>query len=458
MVAPRITRKKRPQRPVQMFVPPPPQTVAPVQPTAPASMFAGPLSNRGTDFVPGASSGAAPAPGFDWASLASGLGAGLLTGKNWGEGVGQGMVLANQFGAQKRQDAFNEQRMRREDERFGFEKQKYQTELDEAAAQKAQLDALDQSTNMFLAPWLNDIQGDEPPGVNLTPQAAMFISKLPVEKRIEALSPIMMPKAQEPYSAIAKAKADLDAGLITPDQFNAIAQKETYIPPQAPREPKIPGIVTLYDGKGGSRSFRENDPQIDSMLANGWTEAAPKSDSVLAQVGTDANGNPIYDYVGKSPKPLTEGQSTGTLQFSLANQANNALGELDTVLTSVPDYIASQFGTAGNFMKSPEYQKAEQSATVMAEQYLRALTGAAAPDAEVKRTAQSIMPQPGDGPEVIAQKRATRQAIIEALRIKAGPGAGRVTEPTITPNTSGGPDERGQQKRIKVDAEGNVIP
>lgn len=239
MVAPRITRKKRPQRPVQMFVPPPPQTVAPVQPTAPASMFAGPLSNRGTDFVPGASSGAAPAPGFDWASLASGLGAGLLTGKNWGEGVGQGMVLANQFGAQKRQDAFNEQRMKREDERFGFEKQKYQAELDEAAAAKAERDALDQSTNMFLAPWLNDVQGDEPPGVNLTPQSAMFISKLPVEKRIEALSPIMMPKAQEPYSAIAKAKADLDAGRISPEEFDAFLRKETYIAPQqGPQQPE----------------------------------------------------------------------------------------------------------------------------------------------------------------------------------------------------------------------------
>jgi len=137
----------------------------------------------------------------------------------------------------------------------------------------------------------------------------------------------------------------------------------------------------------------------------------------------------IDQQIAKAAQSMTELQGKSTLQFHLADKANNELNEVDAILTNPGDFIASQFGTVGNYFKSPEYQKAEQSATVIAEMYLRAITGAAAPEQEVQRTRNSIVPRPGDGPEVIAQKRATREAIVNTLRTMAGPGADSKPDP-----------------------------
>lgn len=233
---------------------------------------------------------------------------------------------------------------------------------------------------------------------------------------------------------------------LTADGWKDAGQGPQFAPQQAPQDPET---IRLMRAAGIDPQSPEGQALIQSKLAGSGG---------IQITGYDEQGRPIISIGGPGGKPLTEGQSTGTMQFSLADQANRALGELDTTLTNVPDYIASQFGTPGNFFKSPEYQKAEQSATVMAEQYLRALTGAAAPEPEVQRTAKSILPQPGDGPDVIAQKRATRAQIIEALRIKAGPGAAQLTPGAVDLGTGGqGAPDPGMQGGQDQIGEGTVI-
>lgn len=91
------SRFQRGQAP-QMFLPP-----APIAPST-GGMFSGPLQRPKRD--------------FDWASLLQGVGVGLLTGKNVGEGLGQGLLYARQFGDQKRQDERYDSREAREEERY----------------------------------------------------------------------------------------------------------------------------------------------------------------------------------------------------------------------------------------------------------------------------------------------------------------------------------------------------
>lgn len=353
-------------------------TPAPAAPS-PAGMFSAPLARPKRD--------------FDWASLLQGVGAGLLTGSNVGEGLGQGLILARQFADQRADNERYDRRDQREEEKYQYQLSKDQQATTQAAEAKAARDAA--------------------------------IDQLPIDDSVKAALKAsdtmpsygdLVPKAEGPQSGLAKLKADLDAGRIDKATYDAAVRKENYIAPRDGPDSWSP-YVDPVTGRTGQKS--RNTGKIDWDPGN----------SMLAQVGTDAQGNPIFDFVQGSGKPLTEGQSTGTLQFSLAQQANDTLGNADSVLTSAPDAIAAQFGTVGNYFKSDAYQKAEQAATVMSEQYLRALTGAAAPDAEVARTARSILPQPGDGPDVIAQKRATRLAIIEALRIKSGPGASQIQQP-----------------------------
>lgn len=123
---------------------------------------------------------------------------------------------------------------------------------------------------------------------------------------------------------------------------------------------------------------------------------------------------------------LTEAQSKAGMQFAISKQANAKLDKVEQVLTSPTDHIASQFGTIGNYAKSDEYQQAEQAARAMAEMFLRATTGAAATEPEIERVKQTILPQPGNDPGTIAQKKQQRQLIVETLRLMSGSMAGQV--------------------------------
>lgn len=135
---------------------------------------------------------------------------------------------------------------------------------------------------------------------------------------------------------------------------------------------------------------------------------------------------------------LTEAQGKAGMQFAISRQANDALDKVEQVLTSPGDYIASQFGTAGNYLKSDGYRQAEQSARAISEAYLRAITGAAATESEIVRVKTTILPQPGDDPGTIAQKRAQRNTIVETLRLMSGSMAGQV-EALQPQATEGGP-------------------
>lgn len=79
-----------------------------------------------------------------------------------------------------------------------------------------------------------------------------------------------------------------------------------------------------------------------------------------------------------------------------------------------------------NSFTSPERQKGEQAKRDFIAASLRYESGAAISPAEFEKQDAIFFPQPGDSPEVIAQKKTARQRVIESFKIGAGRGSEQV--------------------------------
>jgi hypothetical protein len=167
-------------------------------------------------------------------------------------------------------------------------------------------------------------------------------------------------------------------------------------------------------------------------------------------VGPD--GQPL----ARPDKPLSETQGKAT---ALANQMQEAtkviaeLAEKKFTGKTLPQQVASSLagskgvpytlGTAAipKMIAGADAQKYRQAELQWSEAMLRFLTGAAAPDSEVARNADTYFPRPGDTPEVVKQKEDMRAASERSVRLAAGkagnaqlpamPAAGGSTAPSI---------------------------
>ncbi len=115
-------------------------------------------------------------------------------------------------------------------------------------------------------------------------------------------------------------------------------------------------------------------------------------------------------------------------KMELANKSINLEG------TSLAGKIASGL-PLGNYAQSSEYQKYKQAASNFITALLRQESGAAIGKAEFDRYDREYMPQPGDGPEVLAQKAEARRVAVEGMKKGAGPG---YKSPTGAAPASGG--------------------
>ncbi len=95
---------------------------------------------------------------------------------------------------------------------------------------------------------------------------------------------------------------------------------------------------------------------------------------------------------------------------------------------------------ASNFMQSSKYQQYRQAQNNFITALLRDESGAAIGTSEFARYEKELFPQPGDGKEVIAQKREARRVAIEAMKKGAGP-AYKSPTPAAGPIKVASPEE-----------------
>lgn len=97
----------------------------------------------------------------------------------------------------------------------------------------------------------------------------------------------------------------------------------------------------------------------------------------------------------------------------LEKEASGAAGLAQSVAGKVP--------VVGTFAQSKDFQKMEQAKSQFITALLRKESGAAIGKEEFTRYDKEFFPQPGNPPEVIAQKAEARRVAIEAMKKTAGP-------------------------------------
>ncbi|MCI0408476.1 MAG: hypothetical protein L0191_07920 [Acidobacteria bacterium] len=202
--------------------------------------------------------------------------------------------------------------------------------------------------------------------------------------------------------------------------------------------PKLPdpvrGIESTVRDPTTGRSIRVLvDPTTGKRISK-IGEAPPSAPpaGIIVQTGEGQHlvnprtGEPIRDFgsrPGQGSLP-TEGERRALAFYRSGKQGYDVL---ETVLESgkgVPSWTAQQLAKAGmgtgNVLTSGEIRQMRQAALMLSDAWLRFTSGAAVPEQEVERFAESFIPRAGDDEITLAQKRQARKVILDALREGAG--------------------------------------
>ena len=169
--------------------------------------------------------------------------------------------------------------------------------------------------------------------------------------------------------------------------------------------------------------------------------APPKANSPLGKLTSDLNAGLIdqatYDAavrkatrssngitigpdgtvsIGGMPK-LTEGQSKDVTYLTRAVGSNETIEDIGGNLTSLPEAVGGGLPVVGNYLKSEDYQKAEQAASEFKTSIARKDSGAAIPEPEDARYNRLYIPQPGDKDGTLKQKSEARKRAMQGIKM-----------------------------------------
>lgn len=146
---------------------------------------------------------------------------------------------------------------------------------------------------------------------------------------------------------------------------------------------------------------------------------------------------------------LTEAQGRAALFADRMQAANDVLSEIDKEGVKFWARVAQVLpGGVGNYLQSPEFQKFDQAERDFVNAVLRRESGAVISAEEFANARRQYFPQPGDGPDVMAQKAKNRQIALTAIAREGGPAY----KPTPSEGGATAPT------RIKDDADYNRLP
>ena len=187
-----------------------------------------------------------------------------------------------------------------------------------------------------------------------------------------------------------------------------------------------PDIKSVTDPATGQTSLVLVDRSGRTATPLQGGPGAPGTPSPTA-VGTSAPAPtkaPTRNPYAPAGKPLTESQSKA---FTYATRLHNAErilqnSEIVGAATDPAQAMRGNVPLIGNYLVNPEYQQYDQAARDFINATLRRESGAAISQSEFNNAYRQYLPRPGDGPEVLAQKRRNRMFAIRG--IAAGAGAG----------------------------------
>jgi hypothetical protein len=175
------------------------------------------------------------------------------------------------------------------------------------------------------------------------------------------------------------------------------------------REPAKPAAVQEYE-YAAQQGFKGTFQDWESSKKGGMSLTV---DPTTGEVSFQQGGN---------IKPLTEAQGKDAVFYTRAKGALDNLDLVGNSLTSPVGAVAGQL-PGGNYLKSSDYQKAEQAGNEFLTAILRKDSGAAIGKEEQANYGNIYLPRPGDSTETLVQKKGARLRAIEALRSGMTPQA-----------------------------------
>lgn len=120
-----------------------------------------------------------------------------------------------------------------------------------------------------------------------------------------------------------------------------------------------------------------------------------------------------------NPEKLTEVQSKDLNFYQRGVPANEILSKVEKALTNPLDPTLAKL-PGGNYAVSKDFQIAQNAAKDFLAVILRKDTGAAVTESEVETYGKIFLPERGDSPETITQKREARTRALEGIRLGLG--------------------------------------
>lgn len=201
-------------------------------------------------------------------------------------------------------------------------------------------------------------------------------------------------------------------------QTGAVEQLGNFAKPDQSAE-KAPSIVEVFDEQTGQPYKAQYNPQTQTFDRVGGVKAPSNGMSVT----TNPDGTTTVSMGGAKPPKLTEAEARNSGFLVRADQSQKILNGLEGEGTSLWNSTAGKIPVAGNFLRSQDAQKYDQAKRDFVNALLRRESGAVISPDEFGNAEQQYFPQPGDGPEVIAQKRANRESAIKGLDVGSGAGS-----------------------------------
>ncbi|WP_192248462.1 glycoside hydrolase family 24 protein [Mesorhizobium caraganae] len=246
-------------------------------------------------------------------------------------------------------------------------------------------------------------------------QIAMEKARLDMEKTRIETEQLRNPQ----MSPADKARLDFDKEKFAADQkkLMELSPGTTVFDPAA-RQPVFAAPEKAETKPAGIQEYEYAKAQGFPGTYADW-EASKKGGMSLQ---TNADGTVTFQQ-GSNIKPMTEAQSKDTTFATRAAGALPLVDKFGDALTSLSQSAGGQVPVIGNYMKTPEYQQAEQAGKEFLQAILRKDTGAAITSGETAEYGSVYLPRPGDSPELLAQKKASRLRALEAMKAGMTPQA-----------------------------------
>lgn len=295
---------------------------------------------------------------------------------------------------------------------------------------------------------------------NLTPGQRRAAA---LEGMLISENPMVQKIAGAIYPTLAPPKPEI--GAVNPSDFTPESLRDYYrtgdfgvlkTKEQAPSTAGLSSLSKMISEREARIARNPNDPNIAILSDAIKKEIAPARGTTVNVTNrygapipaVDAQGNPVFIQpsqtggppsvmTGYTPAPpsLNEGQANAA---GFATRIQSALPDLNVLPPSRKAVISQELPLGiGAGQLSPQDQKFFRAEQDFISAVLRKESGAAISSSEYEGARKQYIPQPGDGPAVLEQKRIARENALDNMARSAGPGY-RLPKKTTKRRTASG--------------------